>query len=242
MITLHNAFDGLKAANLDVLGPWWAILHTRDKVQLAADWSIDPYYPLVPWIGVMAVGYGFGKWFSNNQFRSRNHLLALGFTVITAFILLRWTNLYGDPMPWQVYADPAFTVLSFINCHKYPPSLLYLLMTLGPALVILGLLEGQTSLRFAVLQLFGKTPLFFYLIHLYLIHLTALAVAAIKHGPVAVLMRGGIWSPGLPLDYGYDLPVVYIIWLIMLLILYPLCRGFEVLKANKPHWRWLNYL
>lgn len=240
MIVTHNAFDLLKPTDLGWFGPWWAVLHTGDDIPLMAGWMINPYYPLVPWIGVMAVGYGFGKWMSMD--RSRKRLLALGITLITAFVLLRYSNLYGDPKSWQVYPDPDFTILSFLNCHKYPPSLLYLLMTLGPAIVVLALLEGKSAKAMGFLRLFGRTPLFFYLVHLYLIHLLALAVAAVDNGPVSALMGGGIWSPDMPKDYGYGLPFVYMMWVIVLLILYPVCRGFENLKASKPQWGWLNYL
>jgi uncharacterized membrane protein len=238
MIVLHNAFDLLKPAGLEGFGPWWAVLHTGDSVQLAEGWVLYPYYPLIPWMGVMAVGYGFGKWMTINRLRIRKSLLGLGFSLIAVFFVLRFSNLYGDPKPWQFFSDPVFTVLSFINCHKYPPSLLYLLMTLGPAIVVLGLVEGLPANRFKFLQVFGRTPLFFYLLHLYLIHLSALVVAVVDSGPVSVL----IGPPELPNDYGYGLPVVYLLWLIMLLIMYPVCRSFEALKVNKPHWRWLNYL
>lgn len=240
MIVSHNAFDSVKPADLGGFGPWWAVLHTGDDVPLFDGWMINPYYPLIPWIGVMAVGYGFGKWMS--LYRSRKRLMALGFTLITLFVLLRYSNFYGDPKPWQAYTNPAFTMLSFLNCHKYPPSLLYLLMTLGPATVVLGLLEGLSAKAISFLRLFGRTPLFFYLVHLYLIHLLALTVAAVDNGPVSALMGGGIWSPDLPKDYGYGLPFVYMMWVIVLLILYPVCCGFEKLKASKPQWGWLNYL
>lgn len=236
-IVSHNAFDDVKPADLGVFGPWWAVLHTGDDVVLAENWSINPYYPLLPWIGLIAVGFGFGKWMS----AERRHLLPVGTALIVLFIALRFSNFYGDPEPWRSYPDPLFTVLSFVNCHKYPPSLLYLLMTLGPAIAVLGWLEGH-SRSVDGLQLFGRTPLFFYLVHLYLIHLLALLVASVDSGPVSALMGGGIWSKDMPNDYGYGLPVVYLFWVVILLMLYPLCLGFEKLKAHKPHWLWLNYL
>lgn len=242
MILSHNVFDGLKPVELAGFGPWWAILHSGDDVVFGNGWGIDPHYPLIPWVGVMALGYGFGRWFSDPQWRSRRHLLLLGATVFVGFVLLRFSNGYGDPRPWQAYADPVFTVLSFFNCHKYPPSLLFLLMTLGPALMVLGLLEGQTTRHFKALQVFGRTPLLFYLLHLYIIHLLALAVAALTDGPVDALLGPGIWSKAIPPDYGYALPGVYSFWMLVLLIMYPICRGFEALKAKKPHWQWLNYL
>jgi uncharacterized membrane protein len=242
MIVGHNAFDALKPGDLGGFGPWWAVLHTGDDVPFGDGWLINPYYPLIPWIGVMAVGFGFGKVFTNNVWRTRRRLFTLGLTLISAFLVLRFSNVYGDPKPWQSYPDPVFTVLSFINCHKYPPSLCYLLMTLGPALLVLALAEGKATERLGFLQVFGRTPLFFYLLHLYLIHGLAVLVAAITDGPVAAIIGGGIWVPELSQDYGYGLPVVYGIWLFVVLTLYPICQRFETLKARKPHWRWLKYL
>jgi uncharacterized membrane protein len=241
MIVSHNGFDAIKPEALGIFGAWWAVLHTGDDVVLSENWSINPYYPLVPWIGVMAVGYGFGKWMSVERWRTRRRLLLLGITLMVLFIALRFSNVYGDPNPWQTYPDPAFTVLSFINCHKYPPSLLYLLMTLGPAIAVLAWLEGKPNFL-GLLQVFGRTPLFFYLVHLYLIHLLALLMASLDSGPVSALMAGGIWSKDIPMDYGYGLPMVYLFWSAVLLMLYPLCLGFEQLKARSPHWQWLNYL
>jgi len=242
MIVSHNAFDAVTPEELGWFGPWWAVLHTGDDVPLFGGWSINPYYPLIPWIGVMAVGYGFGKWMSMDRWRSRSRLLLLGLSLFALFVGLRYSNVYGDPDPWRSYPDPAFTVLSFLNCHKYPPSLLYLLMTLGPAIILLALLEGCSRYRFGFLQVFGRTPLFFYLIHLYLIHLSAVALAYVTDGPTSAVAGGGIWSPNLPKDYGYSLPMVYLFWLYMLLIMYPLCLGFETVKRRKSHWKWLKYL
>lgn len=242
MIIGHNGFDSLTPTDLGGFGQWWAVLHTGDDVSFGDGWLLNPYYPLIPWIGVMAVGFGFGKLLTDSVCREPHRLLVLGLMLIAAFLVLRFSNLYGDPKPWQSYPDPVFTALSFLNCHKYPPSLLYLLMTLGPALLLLGLFESKTLGRLGFLQVFGRTPLFFYLLHLYLIHGLAVLVAAITDGPVMAIIGGGIWAPDLPKDYGYGLPVVYGIWLFVILVLYPLCHGFEALKARKPHWRWLKYL
>ena len=242
MIVTHNAFDGIKSSDLGVLGPWWSVLHTGDDVSLGGGWLINPYYPLIPWMGVMATGFAFGRLMNDSRWRTRWRLVVLGMGLIAAFVLLRFSNIYGDPKPWQAFPDPVFTILSFINCHKYPPSLLYLLMTLGPALIFLGLAEGKSINGFSTLQVFGRTPLFFYLIHLYIIHLLTLFVAWIDGGPVSALLGAGIWSSEIPKDYGYGLPGVYMFWLLILLILYPLCCGFERVKAAKPHWIALKYL
>lgn len=241
MIVTHNAFDAIKPSDLGAFGPWWAILHTGDDVDFGGGWTLNPYYPLVPWIGVMAVGYGFGRCLQSH-WCTRTNLLRLGATVLGAFVVLRFSNIYGDPAPWRIYPDPLVSVMAFLNCHKYPPSLLYLLMTLGPALLLLGFFQGLPSRRLQVLQLFGRTPLFFYLLHLYVIHLLALLVAWLSGGPVSILLGGGIWLKELPLDYGYGLSGVYGFWLVVVALMYPCCRGFERLKTRKPHWRWLKYL
>jgi len=230
--------DFLKPEALGGFGGWWAILHTGDKIKLAEDWSLDPYYPLIPWIGVMAVGYAAGKWIAAGQLPMRRRLLLAGWCLTAAFLLLRFSNLYGDPDPWQAMPSPAFTLLSFINCHKYPPSLLYLLMTLGPALLIMAWFERHPAKVNHFLPVFGRTPLFYYLLHLYLLHLTAAIAAKLGLGLPAVLT---VIPPTAKTEFGYGLPVVYGVWLTLLLILYPICRGFESLKANNPQWRWLNY-
>lgn len=242
MLLFHNSVDHLKAADLGAFGPWWAILHTGEDINLLPGWVLNPYYPLIPWIGVMALGYSFGCLLIQPAWQSRQRLLGLGLLVSLAFIALRWLNLYGDPKPWQVYDDGVFTWLSFLNCHKYPPSLAYLLMTLGPALLVLGLFQASQPKFWPCLQLFGRTPLFFYVLHLYLLHGLAVLLAVLNDGPATILLGGGIWLTELPADYGYPLPWVYAIWLGVLMVLYPLCRGFETLKASKPEWRWLQYL
>ncbi|BBL60521.1 DUF1624 domain-containing protein [Methylomonas koyamae] len=238
MVVGHNLFDGLKPADLGWFGPWWSVLHTGDDIDLGAGWQLNPYYPLIPWVGVMALGYGFGHLLTVEQWRNPRWLMLLGCSLLAGFVALRYSNLYGDPQPWQAYPDPSFTLLSFLNCHKYPPSLLYLLMTLGPALVFLALAARPLP----VLQVFGRTPLFYYLIHLYTIHGLAVLVALINGGPVAVVMGGGIWQKDWPADYGFGLVGVYGFWLLVLLMLYPVCRWFEAFKAARRQWCWLQYL
>jgi len=238
----HNALDGIRAQDLGGFAPWWAILHTGDDVALGNGWSINPYYPLLPWIGVMALGFGFGDWLQRNEPGTPFKLIVAGTGLTLLFVSLRYANVYGDPDPWHVQATPAFTVLSFLNCHKYPPSLLYLLMTLGPALIVLGALHQKPMDARHPLLLFGRTPLFFYLIHLYVIHGLAVGLTAVTGGPIREIAGGGIWSPDLPADYGYGLPIVYAIWLVVVVLLLRLCHGFERLKTANPHWTWMNYL
>jgi uncharacterized membrane protein len=260
LIAGHNAFDGIHAANLpSALSrfDWlWAILHTGESIGVRypsggglPEWPrvlsfesarsfegfhFSPAYPLVPWIGVMALGYCFGTVFLLPRARRRKWLFGLGALLTLAFVFLRAVNVYGDPHPWSWQADAALTVLSFINCHKYPPSLLYLLMTLGPAIIALACFDHDLGPAAKPLVTFGRVPMFYYLLHVPLIHGMAVAVALARYGPE-------IRQDHLPQDYGYSLPVVYLVWILVLCILYPPCRWFSSVK-QRHRWAWLSYL
>ena len=203
-------------------------------------------YPLIPWVGVMAAGYCLGPLFLQAIRRSQTVLWLLGFLCIMMFLFLRLGNIYGDPRPWVRQNDLAFTVFAILNCQKYPPSLLYLLMTLGIMFVGLAMFEGRWAQRFGKpLITIGKAPLFFYLLHIFLIHGAALSVTHLRGLPVDWLLNG---SPSVPFpkmpspDFGFDLPVVYIVWLALVVLLYPLCYGFVLIKRRYGHIGWLSYL
>lgn len=226
MILAHNLGDGITAAALGDFGPWWAVLHTGETVALGAGWTLQPYYPLVPWIGVMAAGYGFGPVLRWPVERRRQVMWSLGGTMVLAFMLLRYSGGYGDPRPWQVQADSLFSLLAFLNCQKYPPSLLYLLMTLGPALMVLAVLERRVGSERHLFIVLGRVPLFFYVLHLYVIHVLAVAAAALSGDAMSTALTGP-WLSDTPPDYGYSLPVVYLVWIGVLLVFYPLCRWYR---------------
>lgn len=221
MIVSHNLFDGVRAEDLKALGPLWAILHSGERIQVTSGLVLYPLYPLVPWIGVMAAGYGFGPRLLRELQERPQWVVALGTLLTAAFVILRATNLYGDPHPWSEQQDGLFTVLSFLNTTKYPPSLLYLLMTLGPAITALALFERVSGPTARFLIVFGRVPLFFYILHLYLIH--ALAVAA---GSMS-----GYDTEG----YGFSLPIVYSIWIAVVFMLYPICRWYMGVKASRRY-------
>jgi len=170
---------------------------------------------------VMAAGYAFGSMFRWEATRRRRTILRLGLVLTALFFVLRAANVYGDPSPWSAQKNPLYTFFSFINCTKYPPSLLYLLMTLGPALIILACLERETPRFLQPVLVFGRVPLFYYLLHLPLIH------------GLAVLVRQG--GPG------YNLPVVYAVWISVIGVLYPVCRWFANVKRRRRE-AWLSYL
>lgn len=239
MILGHNLFDGVNTESLGALGSWWAILHTGTTVTIGDSLVIKPYYPLIPWVGVMAASYAFGSVLLLSPEVKQKCLMTLGGTMIIAFILLRYFNFYGDPKPWTIQNDWGFTILSFINCEKYPPSLLYLLMTLGPAFWVLIRLEKCNAKICRYLIVLGRVPLFFYILHIYVIHLLAVIVNGLTEIPIEFALDP--WSTELPQSYGFGLPVVYLIWGFVLLTLYPLCQLYADFKTRHRHWSWLKY-
>jgi uncharacterized membrane protein len=240
MIVGHNLLDPVPATSFWPFSDFWEILHRkemhRDRPLEFLDGAIrfDTQYPLIPWIGVMAAGYGFGTLLLQDTAVRRRWLLGLGGGLCLGFLVLRTINRYGDPDPWSQQRDGLFTVLSFLNCHKYPPSLLYLLMTLGPALLLLAWFERAPQLPGRPLLIFGRVPMFFYLIHLPVIHALASVAAVVRYGP-AILN-----AEQLPADYGYGLPIVYGIWLGVVVVLYPVCRWFAGVKSRRRD-AWLSY-
>jgi uncharacterized membrane protein len=230
MIAGHNLLDSIRADELG--GAFWAwhLLHEPGRIYLGDGASFYALYPLIPWIGVMAAGYLLGP-VMQLEARSRQRVLfQLGTAITLAFIILRAANVYGDPTPWVVQETGLETLLSFLNCEKYPPSLLYLMMTLGPALILLASLEHAQGSLVRFLSIFGQVPFFYYVIHIYLIHLLAVATAFTMTGD---LLR-------MP-EIGLSLGGVYLVWLLVLVLLYPICRWFAELKSS-GRGSWWSYL
>jgi uncharacterized membrane protein len=248
LIAGHNALDAVSPWDMGPLGGVWAILHTQGPaITVAPGVTFFPAYPLVPWIGVMAVGYGFGALLQRERSERRWTVLVLGIALSAGFVVLRAANLYGDPEPWSQQIDSALTACSFGNCHKYPPSLLYLLMTLGPALILLAATDrepGWVGKRFVV---FGRVPLFFYLIHLPIIHVFAFVCAWCQLGPsMFQLFTSENVASGYqlkqPLPSLGSLPLVYAVWIAVVLILYPICAWYADFKQRHRGNVWLSYL
>ena len=230
MLGGHNLFDGVRAEELGRAYWAWHVLHEPGLVPLGDGTNLYVLYPLIPWIGVMAAGYLLGPVMQREGDARQRVLLMLGAAITLGFIVLRATNLYGDPAPWTVQETWPSTLLSFLNCEKYPPSLLYLMMTLGPALMLLASFEHARGASARLLTTFGRVPFFYYVVHIYLIH--GLAVAT------GLAMSGTLTStPAI----GLGLPGVYFVWLLVLVLLYPVCRWFARLK-ERGRGRWWSYL
>ena len=241
MIVGHNFFDHVQAEQLGNIGWVWAILHERKMLELTSGFRLFILYPLIPWIGVMAVGYTFGTLLEIEKNRRLQLLRKISLSMIVTFIIIRVINSYGDPNPWLIQSRFFYTLLSFLNCHKYPPSLLYLLITLGLVILLLYFLEKSEIRYFKPLIILGQQPLFFYVIHFWLIHITAILFALSRYGitPFTFSQLGISWKPK---AFGYDLPIVYLIWLLMTVILYIICERFaKYKKKHRGKW-WLNYL
>jgi uncharacterized membrane protein len=237
VIVMHNLTDPLKAAQFGALGWLWKILHEGGAIKLGSVVVIVGY-PLIPWFAVMAAGFCFGPVMKLEPARRRPIIFRTGLGMTISFVLLRGINLYGDPRPWT-------TALSFLRCNKYPPSLDYLLMTLGPALLVLALFEKCTFSKLNPLIVFGRTPLFFFLGHFLLAHLLAFPLAALRYSRVGFLWHtlptlGGD-AKLYPTDYGYSLSEVYLLWTLVVVLMYPLCLWYGRKKLERAPW-WLRYL
>jgi len=239
MIVGHNLLDSVKSAS-----PLWSILHSPGFVLNTPTHVVFVAYPLIPWIGVTAVGYGLGQVYSWDTERRRAFLLRLGLALSVAFLVIRGVNTYGDPSHWTPQKTAVFTVLSFLNTIKYPPSLLFLLMTLGPAMIFLWSVDRGTPRVLRPALGIGKVPLFYYMLHFPLIHLLAVVTCYVRYGSALSMFE----SPDLahypfsaPPGWGYSLPVVYLIWAFVVAAMYPLCRWFAALKQRRSD-AWLSYL
>jgi uncharacterized membrane protein len=211
-------------------------------IELSAGTRVILAYPILPWLGVMLAGYAFGAVWLWERRRRRLFVMTLGLALTGLFMALRLANGYGDPQPWTRQTTEFFTVLSFLNCNKYPPSLLYVLMTLGPALVLLAAQDRERGPIGSVFVTFGRVPLFYYLLHVPLIHVVAIAFALTQFGEAGFLFQHPLLGANQwPANYGYRLPVVYLITLGVVAALYPLCRWFAGIKARRRAW-WMGYL
>jgi uncharacterized membrane protein len=241
MIFLHNAFDGVAAENLGAFRWLWIILHAPGPLHPFPGWEYGVGYVLVPWMGVLAAGYVFGNVFSWEASRRQKFMLALGVGLTAAFILVRWINIYGNPRPWTHQNSLLYSIFAFVDCHKYPPSLDYVLMTIGPALILLSFLDRGTPKFLRPFLVFGRVPLFYYILHLPLIHGIAVVVALIRHGRADWLFTSPFSNPNAPPDAGFGLLGVYCFWILAVLILHPICRWFADFKARRRD-VWLSYL
>jgi uncharacterized membrane protein len=243
VVALHNLADRVPPSRFGAAAPIWNMLHQPGVFRVDGALVLAAY-PLIPWFAVMALGFCFGQVVALDPTRRRRVMLRLGLALTLSFLVLRAINIYGDPSPWSTKI-PGMTVLSFLRCTKYPPSLDFLLMTLGPAMLLMAWLEGHTLRKTNPLLVFGRVPMFYFLAHFLAIHLLTIPFALIRYGHTAFLLNPmpsiGGQAKLYPAGFGYSLPVVYAVWIGVVVLLYPLCLWFARLKERRDDW-WLSYL
>jgi uncharacterized membrane protein len=246
VLVFHNCLDRVNPSQFGSLDRVWGLLH-QPAIFPFASRQVLVTYTLLPWIGVMAAGFCFGQVFTLRPGVRQRALLTLGLAATVAFVVIRAINLYGDPAPWSVQRSAAFTALSFLNCTKYPASLDFLLMTLGPAMLTLAYFDRRPLKASNPLVVFGRVPLFYFVLHFCAIHTLAVLLAWFRYGRSAwAFMFHPLPSMGgprqlFPPNFGYGLREVYVVWVIIVVALYPLCKWFARIKATRRGW-WFGYL
>jgi len=244
MVAGHNLLDGIHSQGDGPGAIVYSMLHEFKGYQLGG-FFLYIGYPVIAWTGIMLCGYCFGKLYQSSFDRAqrRKILLSLGTGMLLLFVIIRLINVYGDPRPWTVQSSSFYTFLSFLNVSKYPPSLLYVLLTLGGAMFFLAYAENVRGKFAEIVTALGRVPLFFYILHVYLIHIIAV-VAALLTGFSLSDMVFNTWvtdSPNLK-GYGFSLPVVYLFWLLVMAILLPLSVRYDRYKQTHRSNRLLSYL
>jgi len=245
IIAGHNILDGIT-----ILTDWplwmqvgWSMVHESNVFKLDEAHRIAIGYPVLPWFGIMLLGYALGPLYRANVAVHNRHALLgrVGATAIALFMVLRLINGYGDMHHWSSQSTEILTIMSFLDCTKYPPSLLYTCMTIGPGLLILAAAERWTSPLSRMMITFGRVPFFYYLAHVYVIHALSWSVA---------LAVGFAWSAldpsasfgGVPIGFGFEIEWVYVFWISVIVLLYPACRWYDRYKTSHKHIAWLRYL
>lgn len=236
----HNLLDGVNVESPIAASIGWSVLHKTQMFPVTPHFTLLVAYPLLPWLALMIVGYCTGKLYSKEvspNYRKK-FLLLSGITVTALFIIIRFINVYGDANVWSSQRTPLFTFLDFIRTTKYPPSLLFMLMTIGPALIILSLAESVRPVVAKFLTVYGKVPFFYFVLHLLIIHSLALAFSFVS-GNGTGSFQG---SSNKLAETGYPLWVVYLVWLFVVSALYYPCKWYGKYKASHPEKKWLSYL
>ncbi|MET0243680.1 MAG: heparan-alpha-glucosaminide N-acetyltransferase domain-containing protein [Flavitalea sp.] len=245
LIAGHNLLDTIKFEGNTPQAFGWSLLHFQQGFMVGNELLLVGY-PLIPLIAVMPLGYCLGELYTRDfDAGKRRKILSLsGWIAVGLFILIRYSNIYGEPVKWTTQKDGFFTFLSFMKVSKYPPSLLYLLITIGPGLLFLAYTEKIQNRFVAIVSVYGRVPMFYYLIHIYIIHLIALMASMFTPGEDwhHWILDQPIWFTDNLRGYGFSLPVAYMVWILLIVLLYPLCKRYDRYKqSNKDKW-WLSYL
>ncbi len=243
LVAGHNLLDNVHAEGKGLSAFIWSLLHEPGTFSFAGK-TIFVMYPVIPWIGIIALGYSLGSLYSKNidAGQRRKTLLWIGTGAILLFMVIRLVNIYGDASLWNKQHSFVYTFLSFIKVTKYPPSLLYALMTLGPALIFLALFENKPGWLGKIFIVYGRVPMFYYILHIYLIHLLAMFATRFCGHQWSDMIYDNFDNSTKLNGYGFSLGVVYLVWILVVLMLYPLCKWYDQYKTNNKEKWWLSYL
>ena len=237
----HNLLD-----SVDYEGSFmWAFLHEYAFFDLGNGYDFEIGYPIIPWVAVMSLGYYFGAFYNKSfdAMKRKKLFNTIGMSSIVLFVILRVINSYGNPIPWKDYDSITKNLISFFNPAKYPPSLMYLLMTLGVLFIFIANTENLKGKIVDIFKTFGRVPFFFYIIHIYVIHVFALLLAELSgFGWEIMILKDWVSEAPALKGYGLNLGWVYLVWIIVIIILYPLCEKFDCYKRNNKDKWWLSYL
>ena len=241
IIVSHNLLDAHNFKSNNDIPVWWGMIHQQFVDVVSKRFTIYFFYPLFPWPGLMMVGYCLGTLYSKSFLpdRRKKILGSTGWILLAAFFLFRFSNIYGDLVPWATQNNSTATIISFFNVTKYPPSLLYLCMTIGAGLLVLAWLENRKGAWLNSVIIFGRVPLFYYVLHFFVIH-AACTINFFINGHT-ISQAGGTLFAFRPNDFGYDLWIVYLIWIVLVIGIYPLCKKYSRYKASHNYW-WLSYV
>ncbi|GAB3940146.1 DUF1624 domain-containing protein [Spirosoma harenae] len=219
----------------------WALFFRTDFFPISPRFSLLVAYPIIPWLGLMLVGFAFGQLMERPIAWRKSMTLRIGLGAIILFILLRFLNFYGDPAPWSPQKDGLFTFFSFMNVTKYPPSLLYDLVTIGITITFLAIVDGSNTAFTRWMSVYGKVPMFYYILHWYLVHLSMIGMSLLQGYSLSDLPSGPM-NFGRPEGAGISLWGIYGVWLGLVLLLYPLCQWYGRYKADHPENTLLRYI
>jgi uncharacterized membrane protein len=242
----HDLLDGIHVGGHGFTAFLFSFLHAQGGFS-AGPINVFIGYPILPWIGLITLGFWFGELYrpEYDPARRRRLLRRLGWGAIILFVVIRAIDGYGDPAPWSTQHNFVYTILSFINVSKYPPSLLYILLTIGPALLFLSAAERPLNAFTRPLAVIGRVPMFYYIVHIFFLHALAVAAAAVSGFPPAAMVNLNNWVTANPQlkGYGFGLDMVYAVWIGTVILLYPLCRWFDRYKrTHAAEQKWLSYL
>ncbi len=241
----HNSLDFYERKQVGQFSAGYNMLHRVGVHRLSANHKVLILYPFLSWAGLMMLGYCLGKVMRNTDNRYRKRFLVItGVSTIALFIILRFINIYGDPFAWSTQGNGLYTFFSFINATKYPPSLFFISMTIGPALLFLAWSDNIQDGFTKIVSVYGRVPFFYFVIHFFLIHLFS---------TIAFFMRGHTFAEDaadtltpfikfIKAGEGVQLRYVYLIWLSIVIIMYPLCKWYDDYRTNHKEKKWLSYI